>query len=100
MLGLRTEENNEFLNFFKLVQNEAQKQNAVFFMECGCGDVLSEENIECEDCQGWLIPVEKAEEFNKLFLAENVDEKWDEFEAWADWKKTSNGIQVTVEILK
>lgn len=31
MLGLRTQENNEFIKFFKLVQDEAKKSNKVFF---------------------------------------------------------------------
>ena len=33
MLGLRTQESDKFLNFFRIVQNEAQKNGNTFFFD-------------------------------------------------------------------
>jgi hypothetical protein len=68
MKGLRTQENNKFLKFFKLVQEEASKFDSVFFLDCGQGNVFSNNQIECEGLFGWLIPKEKVKEFEPFFL--------------------------------
>lgn len=68
MKGLRTQENDKFKRFFKLVQNEAKQKGFVFFMDCGQGKVYENEDVECEDLCGWLIPEKDSSEFNQLFL--------------------------------
>ena len=57
MLGLRTQENNKFINFFKLVQDEASKANKVFFLDFG----------ECEDID--FMDMEVASFTFSLFIA-------------------------------
>ena len=52
MRGLKTQEGNKFIAFFKLVQEEARKKHSVFFLECGEGNDFSEDNIEGEDLRG------------------------------------------------
>ena len=99
MLGLRTKENLEFINFFKLVQEEAKKQDAVFFLDYGCGDVLTIGNIEYEDGVGWLIPNGVAKDFEQQFLNYSIGSEWDKFEAWLDWKQTSDRVSITIEML-
>ena len=56
MQGLRTQENNEFIKFFKLVQDEVKKLNKVFFLDFGqCNDILFS-GMEVDSLFGWLIP--------------------------------------------
>ncbi|MDU2293819.1 MAG: hypothetical protein ACLVKS_02210 [Peptococcus niger] len=82
MLGLRTQESDEFMRFFKLVQKEAGKLNAVFFADFGqCGDLIFED-MELDRLFGWLIPEERADDFNKEFVSSKVNEKWDVFCMW------------------
>lgn len=67
MLGLRTQENAKFEKFFSLIQKEASKKGCVFFGDSGQGKVFENEQIECEDLCGWLIPAEDASKFGMLF---------------------------------
>lgn len=99
MLGLRTKENPEFMDFFVLVQEEAKKQDSVFFLDYGCGDVLTINDIEYEDCVGWLIPSGMAKDFEQVFLNDDIGNEWSEFEAWVDWEQSPNGVLITIEIL-
>lgn len=82
MLGLRTQENNEFIKFFKLVQDEAKKLNKVFFLDFGQCDDIPFSGMEVDSLFGWLIPKEKVEEFNSKFMKEINLSKWDEYCAW------------------
>ena len=83
MLGLRTQENNEFIKFFKLVQDEAKKLNKVFFLDFGqCYDILFS-GMKVDSLFGWLTPNEKVEEFNSKFMKETNLSKWDKYCAWA-----------------
>lgn len=82
MLGLRTQENNEFIKFFKLVQDEAKKLNKVFFLDFGqCDDKLFS-GMEVDSLFVWLIPNEKVEEFNSKFMKKTNLSKFDEYCAW------------------
>ena len=45
MVGVRTRENDKFLKFWAIVQNEAQKSNKTFFLDCGDGQEYEDENI-------------------------------------------------------
>lgn len=99
MKGLRLQENQRFNNFFALVQDEAAKKGKVFFCDCGLGRLFENDNIECEDLCGWLIPKEKADNFEKLFL-ENSDEqhKFDDFYCYIDFSVIENGkISVIID---
>ena len=98
MLGLRTQENAKFIGFFKLVQEEANKQDAVFFLDCGQGKTFENNQMECEDLCGWLIPKEKVKEFEPLFV-DNSDEvnKFDDFYTSVDFHIEDDTVNVIIE---
>ncbi len=73
MIGLRTQEDNNFITFFQLVQKEAAKMDSTFFLDCGLGKIFKNAQIECEDMCGWLIPMEHTKEFEKIFLNNSED---------------------------
>lgn len=82
MLGLRTQENNEFIKFFEIVQNEAEKLNKVFFLNFGQCDDIPFKGMEVDSLFGWLIPNEDVEKFNVEFIKETNLSKWDEYSTW------------------
>lgn len=91
MVGLRTWEGEKFERFFALVQNEALKQGSVFFLDAGEGHIFENENMEYSDLRGWLIPVEKAEEFNKEYMKKQGDpEGWYDYFCWEEWENEEN----------
>ena len=65
MLGLRTQESDKFIKFFKVVQSEAEKQGNIFFLDSEDGHDGVVNNIETCNMFGWLIPKEKASDFEK-----------------------------------
>ena len=83
--GIRTEENEAFCNYFRIVQKEAEKQGCFYFADCGEGHELFMEQLEGENLSGWLIPIEKADVFEKFFLDNNVPDEWDEYWCCAEW---------------
>lgn len=92
MQGLRKQENQKFNNFFGLVQQEATKKGRIFFCDCGQGKVFENNNFECEDLCGWLIPQEKADEFEKLFLNDSDDQHdFDDLYCYVDFSVRPNG---------
>ncbi len=82
MQGLRTQESIKFLEFFECVQKEAENLGKVFFLDFGQCDGTTFQGMETDRLFGWLVPKEKAEEFNRLFLNDNIAEEWDAFGAW------------------
>ncbi len=84
--GLRTAESNKFLIFWKIVQDFAKKNNAVFFLDSGDGHEFENDNINAEDCSGWLIPFDKVTDFEKDFLNNKNLEQWDDFFSVETWK--------------
>lgn len=73
MRGLRKSEGDKFEKFFKKVQEEAKMKDAVFFLDCGQGKQYEDEEIECEDMWGWLIPEEMVSEFEPLFKEDSLE---------------------------
>lgn len=96
MIGLRTCEGNKFENFFKIVQKAADMQNCVFFLDCGECHFFENEVMEGEDLRGWLVPKEKADEFNTDFLKHNDRDDWERYICWAVWKN-ENDPQIEFE---
>ena len=86
MKGLRTQENDKFLNFWSIVQKEAEKMGGVFFLDCGEGNIYESDSIECEDLVGWLIPNDKTKEFEKLFLWQKNLDEWSSFLSSVTWE--------------
>ena len=96
--GLRTQENNKFLNFWKIVQEEASKHNSVFFLDSGEGNEIETLEINAEDLSGWLIPKNQVDEFDSLFKSfnkESISKRFDNFYRIASWKKKHNSLSVT-----
>lgn len=82
MLGLRTQENDDFIKFFNLVQDEAKKLNKVFFLDFGQCDDIPFKGMEVDSLFGWLIPNEHVEEFNSKFMKKTNLSKFDEYCVW------------------
>lgn len=82
VLGLRTQENAKFLAFFECIQKEAESLGKVFFLDFGQCDGTMFRGIEIDRLFGWLVPKEKADAFNRLFLNDNIAEEWDAFGTW------------------
>ena len=79
MLGLRTQETRKSENFIKHIQNFAEKKQSVFFVFCSEGNEFETEKFDGGNLSGWLIPMDKAEEFNALYR------EWDNLDDWADY---------------
>ena len=97
MRGLKTQEGNSFVEFFKLVQAEAKKLNSVFFLECGEGNDFSGDNIEGEDLRGWLIPVKQADNFERAWMNGDPGEEWESHIAWALWSGNTNKPTIQIK---
>lgn len=97
MKGLRTQESEKFRKFFSLIQEEAEKQKAVFFADAGDGNDFETPLMEGENMMGWLIPEEQAEEFEPLWESNAVDDHWTDFFKWAVWSMSGNDIKITFE---
>ena len=96
--GLRTQENNKFLNFWKIVQEEASRHDSIFFLDSGEGNEIETEDINAEDLSGWLIPKNQAAEFDIIFQSFNSDaisKKFDNYYMIASWTQAKDSITVT-----
>ena len=97
MKGLRTHENAKFNKFFELVQKEAEKRKAVFFLDCGGGNLFENATFECEDLFGWLIPNEQVAEFEKLFIDQSSEQHGcDDFYCSIDFEVIGDNINIIV----
>ena len=90
MVGLRTWEGEKFERFFALVQKEALKQNCVFFLDSGEGHLFENDTMEYSDLDGWLIPIEKAKEFEKEYLKGGDPEGWYDYFYNMEWEDEEN----------
>lgn len=80
MLGLRKQEDDNFMRFMELVQKKASDLHCVFFLDAALGDDISLGDVEGDNCTGWLIPNGKAELFNEFFKSGKIDNsKWDKY---------------------
>lgn len=93
MRGLRTQEKESFKRFFEKVQEAARKQNKVFFMSSGECEDISFEDMEIDSLFGWLIPSERADEFDLEFREFRETDKWTEFLLWCI-PDISNGLSI------
>lgn len=97
MRGLRTQETEKFNRFFALIQAEAKKRDSVFFADAGDGNDFETAELEGETMMGWLIPSEKAGEFEPLWKESAVDDLWSGFYLWAVWSTDGNNIKIRFE---
>ena len=94
MLGLKTQESNKFNAFFEIVQKKASEKDCVFFLDSGDGNDFETESMEGENLQGWLVPKTKAEEFEKIWKANNEDDEWADYFCWAEWVNKRGSIDI------
>jgi len=97
MRGLKTQEGKKFERFFGLIQQEAAKKKAVFFLECGEGHDFSTDHLEGEDLRGWLIPNTQADRFEKEWKAGSPGEEWADYIAWATWSGSEAAPVIAIE---
>lgn len=97
MRGLRTKENDNFKIFFEKVQDAANKEGKVFFLDFGeCKDI-SYKDMEIDELFGWLINKDFAEEFESYFLSNQVSNKWDAYCVWVIPKIVSEELIINFE---
>ena len=84
------------INFFNLLQYSAKEHNAQFFIDTSEGHDLETPDLYCEDMSGWLIPLDKAEEFfaDVQMGDENSLDKWQQFFVFARWLESDEGIKI------
>ena len=94
MRGLKTQESNKFERFFAVVQQSAKDRGGVFFLDSGDGRDFISDDMEGEDLTGWLIPANKADEFESIWKRnEAISEDWDEFFVFAEWEN-AGGVKI------
>ena len=98
MRGLGTQENEKFKRFFALVQAEASKQDKIYFLETGDGNLYEDEETECEDLQGWLIDLEEADEFEQHWKSDDIPDKWSDNFTFALWSKEDDKITIEFKV--
>lgn len=96
MQGLRTQETNKFMKFFIIVQDTAEKEDSVFFLDAGDGRDFENDTLEGEDLMGWLIPKDKVSDFEKEWKENSVSDDWSTFYVWAIWDDT-DGLTIKFE---
>lgn len=95
MQGLRTQESDKFNRFWNIVQETAKNKGMIYFADCGEGRDFETEDMEGEDFCGWLVPIDKAEEFEPDWKNNSVSDEWIGNMIWAEWNN-DNGI-ISVE---
>ena len=101
MRGLKTQESAQFNRFFQMIQDEAEKQDAVFFAFAGEGHELNLSNLEGEDMTGWLIPKNQLDSFEPEWSKDNslvALEKWEEYFVWAEWSMQDKKVSISFKI--
>ena len=101
MRGLCTSERERFKNFFALVQEEAQKKGAIFFLESGEGNHFDFGDLGCTDLFGWLIPEAEADEFEAIWRKNPHDlqalNDWYDESCFVRWEKVGEKINIRFE---
>ena len=88
-----------FMRFFALVQDAAHTLGCVFFLWCGEGHEFESGEMDGEDLSGWLIPEKDADEFEKLFLADDsaIWDSPDDTQVFARWVSDGENISICFE---
>lgn len=80
MRGLRKQEDDRFMRFAKVVETAAAEKGSVFFFDAALGDDFPFKDMDCDNCVGWLIPDNKATDFENFFKKDNINsDQWDDF---------------------
>lgn len=101
MRGLKhpERENEKFFSFFKILQEFAQKHGAIFFIDSGEGRELFTDTLEGENLSGWLIPINKADEFEKFWKSTSDNStlfgtRWDDMFRFAIWSMDNGNLSI------
>lgn len=94
MLGLRTKESDRFLKFFSKVQEKANLEDKVFFLDFGeCKDIEFED-MEVDTLFGWLIPKQDSKDFENIFINGKIEDKWNDFYKTIDFDIKNNSLSI------
>ncbi len=75
-----------------------KNQGKVFFLECEDGHDASFEDMDVAELTGWLVPEDKASEFEAIWLAWKEDDDWIDFYRSVVWERSQFGeIKVIFE---
>jgi len=85
------------LKFWDIIQQKAKEQHKTFFLDCGEGNEFENQEIECENLSGWLIPDDKLEEFQKVFTTNTISDEWEDTVAFVSWSFKEGNIMVEFE---
>ena len=77
---------------------EAEKMNAIFFADAGDGNDFETPAMEGENMMGWLVPVERAKEFEPLWAMSAIDDSWTDFYGWAVWSIVGDIVEIHFEM--
>ncbi len=102
MRGLKGQESKSFERFFALVQHAAAEKNALFFAFAGEGRTFTSDDMEGEDLSGWLIPIERADVFERQWNQNNslsALQEWTDFFVWAVWNIENEMLSVHFEYI-
>ena len=97
MRGLKKQEDAGFERFFELVQQEAAKRGAVFFAYAGDGNDIVTPEFEGEELMGWLIPSDKADEFEAVWKTAKSDndlKDCNDFFLWEEWSESDGALSI------
>lgn len=94
MLGLRTFENDSFINYFKLVQAKAYELDKVFFLDFGQCDSYIFANMEVDTLFGWLIPNSKVNQFDEAFMKGEDLSDWNDYNVWVIPDISEKGVEL------
>lgn len=101
VVGLKTKHDlsdAQFVNFFNRVQEEANKQGKVFFLDCGEGNMAEFDDMLAMDLSGWLVDFSEAKEFESFWLigSDYVPEKFVKDECEEEWSKDKDGLHINL----
>lgn len=97
MLGLRTSENHNFINYFNLVQAKASELDKVFFLDFGQCDGFIFDGMEIDTLFGWLIPYSKVDQFNEDFIDDKDLSDWNDYSVWVNPEIGEKGIEINFD---
>ncbi len=89
-----TVKNEKFAKYFAIVDQKAKERNCIFFISEADGREFYEDDMEGDDLWGWLIPEDRADEFEKLWAEGKENDDWNDFFLCAEWRKKADGYDV------
>ena len=93
MKGLKTQESSDFVEFMKRVQEEAQKTNKTFFLDCEDGKDGVVDGLPVCDLFGWLISKDQESSFLPIWEKDEINDDWFPEYVAVTWKQ-ENGLKL------